>query len=372
MGSLHGVLAPPHTEIARSTREAALESHPYLVTHLERPGRSGGGPGEAPAVVDWLKRGALTQDPPSLYVLQQRRGGRTHRFVVGEVGAEDDDRVLPHEATMEHAVRARAERLLAVRVDSEPLLLVDAEAGPGDASGSTSGLSSLVHRAVLEGHHVAATRGDNVGQVDVWRLDPSATVDELRWAVGSRRWLIGDGHHRWAAARQLNVAPRGSRAVLAAFAVPGEHPLEVAALHRVAPAGSGKSLAGAEQVRPLLSTDAETLLRRLASLREPDCLLIEGGTAAVLHTPGRSSSAWGAAAWVDEALATAGVPGHLVSYVASAGAAIERRRRGSTVILLPTPQVRDIVTAVATGGSMGRKSTSFQPKPLAGTVLRLR
>ncbi len=374
VGPLHGVLAPPHTEIARPRREAALESHPYLVTHLERPEYSGAGAGEEPAVVDWLRRGALVQDPPSLYVLQQRRAGRTHCFLLGEVDVEDGGPVLPHEATMEHAVRTRAERLLAVRVDSEPLLLVDAGAGPDRAAGPAADIGALVRRAVLGGHHVAATSSDSIGQVDLWRLDPGTVVDELRWAVGSQQWLIGDGHHRWATARRAAAAtaPGTSTAVLAALAVPGEHPLDLTALHRVVPAGAGRALLGGEHVDALPSAEAETLVQRLASLREPTCILLEAGTASVLHTPGRSSAAWGVAAWVDEALATSDVPTHLVSYVAGARSAIERGHRGATVILLPPPRLRDIITTAAGGGSMGRKSTSFHPKPLGGAVLRLR
>ena len=372
VGPLDAVMAPPHTELDKRERERALAAAPYLVTHLERPEYAGTGADGVPAVLRWVERGALVQDPPALYVLQQQHIGRTHRFLLGElqVGPGADDRVLPHEATIEDAVVSRAARLRAVAVDSEPVLLVDA--GTNHASIRNHDGHALADAAEAPEHlgdHVLHARGPRVA-VDVWRLEEPTLIAALCAAVGARQWIIGDGHHRWAAVRRTVLAPHPG-AVLAAFHLPGSTPLDVLALHRVAPSAAAASLLAAPGVVLEHTGSAHQAPDLLAALREPEALVLHRGAASVLRTPGTTQDATGTAAWVDRTLVEAGLTDDSIRYVSDTERAVASALNG-TAVLLPAPRWEDIATTTTGGRLMGRKATSYRPKPLAGAVLRLR
>ncbi|NAZ87935.1 DUF1015 family protein [Kineococcus indalonis] len=374
VGPLDAVVAPPHTEIDRAEREQALAASPYLVTHLERPEYAGADVSGAPAVVQWLRRGALVQDPPALYVLQQVHGGRTHRFLVGElhVGTGTDDRVFPHEATIEDAVVSRAARLEAVGVDSEPVLLVDAGAVPGaDPRHVGDVLAGAAGDPGRLGDHVAHADGPR-GPIDVWRLEEPEVVAILCAAVGARRWIIGDGHHRWVAVRRTAARSQRSGAVLAALHLPGPAPLDVLALHRLAPRWAVLQLLTAPGTVRSPARPVEQVDELLASLHEPDALVLDGATVVVLRTPGAVANAVGTAAWVDEVLARAGVPEPEVRYESDTLRAVAAATQGMAAVLLPGPRWQDITAIITSGRLMGRKATSYRPKPIAGAVLRLR
>ncbi|WP_432574042.1 DUF1015 family protein [Kineococcus sp. SYSU DK005] len=372
VGPLDAVMAPPHTELDKHERERALAVAPYLVTHLERPEYAGTRTDGVPAVLRWVERGALVQDPPALYVLQQQHAGRTHRFLLGElqVGPGADDRVLPHEATIEDAVVSRAARLRAVAVDSEPVLLVDA----GTAHASTRNhegraLADAAGTPERLGDHVLRARGQRVS-VDVWRLEEPTLVAALCAAVGARRWIIGDGHHRWAAVRRTVLGPHPG-AVLAAFHLPGSTPLDVLALHRLAPSGAAARLLAAPDVVLEHTGPVRQAPDLLAGLREPRALVLHEGTASVLRTPGNTQDATGTAAWVDHTLVEAGIADDSIRYVSDTERAVTGAVNG-TAVLLSAPRWEDIAASTTGGRLMGRKATSYRPKPLAGAVLRLR
>ncbi|WP_432487168.1 DUF1015 family protein [Kineococcus sp. SYSU DK018] len=374
VGPLRNVLAPPHTETGRTAREAAMRSAPHLVTHLERPEYAPQGEDGGPTVLTWLHSGVLLQDPPALYVLQQRTGGLSHRFLVGElrVTGAADDRVRAHEATMEHAVRTRIRRLEATAVDSEPVLLVDAGPVVAEDLNGTSFLTRLVRAAVQSADHVISTPGPGGTDIDLWRVTEGDAIARLSWAVGGRRWIIGDGHHRHEAARRLARQSPGVTGVLTAMSLPGDAALEVSALHRVVPRGAGRHLLDAGNRQRRNGGTSEAALADLASLSEPDCLVVEDSAVTHLRTAGRTATAVGVAAWVDEILMLGGVPDQVVDYVRDPRAALARGIDGSTAVLLPAPDFEHVVTVTSEGGLLGRKATSFNPKPVAGAVLRLR
>jgi len=358
-------VAPPHTDLGPALRAARLSSSPYTVTHLERPEYS---PGDGPAVQRWLAAGALAEDEPGYYVVRQRReDGREHRFLLASliVGPETDARVHPHESVIPEAVASRVERLQATGVDSEPVLLVD------EAGGHTA---RLVASAEEVGAHVASGRTTAASPValDVWHLADPDVVEGITLDMGRHDLLIADGHHRFAAVRQLATATGVHERLLVAVSDQRTWPLELLSLHRVAPVEAWEPLLDAAIAVEESDPEPTAVLATLRSLPVEWIVLVADGRAATLRTDPSIAPGAGAGAWVDTVLARAGVDDRKVRYEPDAGAALTRRGPESLGALIPRPSLADVRSVVDHGGHMGRKTTSFRPKPLAGTVLRRR
>ncbi|NAZ81805.1 DUF1015 family protein [Kineococcus sp. R8] len=364
-GPLGSLVAPPHTELGPSLRSARLASSPYTVTHLERPEYS---PGDGPAVRRWLAEGALVEDEPGYYVVRQRReDGREHRFLLAAllVGPETDGRVHPHESTIPEAVVSRVERLRATGVDSEPVLLVD------DAGGHTA---RLVASAEELGAHVATGRTTAAAplSLDVWHLRDPAVVESITVDMSRHDLLIADGHHRFAAVREMARASGATQRLLVAVGDQRSWPLDLVSLHRVAPIGAWDALLAAACEVEEVDAEPAAVLTVLRGLSDPWVVLAGADRALCLRTDPTLAAGAGAGAWVDTVLAGSGLEDRTVRYEPDAGAALHRRPADSLGVLIPRPTLAGVRAVVDRGGHMGRKTTSFRPKPLAGTVLRLR
>ncbi|GAB3469157.1 DUF1015 family protein [Kineococcus endophyticus] len=352
-GPLDRLLAPPHTELDKTRRAAFLASSPYVVTHLERPEYGGS---TSPLVLDWLNRGVLLQDPASFYVVRQPgvSSGARH-FLLGTLTVtRDDPRVHPHEGVFEQAVVARLQRLEATMVDSEPVLVVDSDPWP----------VPWTDPAPL-GHHVLGAGG-----VDVWRIRDPQVVEALAEASRTHRFLIADGHHRYAAA--VLAAHRSGRPqdLLVAVAAESAEPVDLRALHRIVPARAAQSVLDAATRRRRLVGDHSVLARVQASLGADQAVVVQSSGAEVVEGP-PADGASGAGAFVDAAIRAGGTPNDLVQYQGDLDVVLDAVG-GHAAVLLPHPTVRRLNRLVQAGGLMGRKTTWFRPKPLAGTVLRLR
>lgn len=364
-GPLGSLVAPPHTDLGPALRSARLSSSPYTVTHLERPEYA---PGEGPAVRRWLADGAVAEDDPGYYVVRQRReDGREHRFLLAAllVGPDTDGRVHPHESTIPEAVASRVERLTATGVDSEPVLVVD------DAGGHTA---RLVAHAEDLGHHVATGRtgGPAPIAIDVWHLTEPAAVEGITLDMSRHELLIADGHHRFAAVRRMAETTGVPERLLVAVSDQRTWPLDLVSLHRVAPVEHWDALVAAATAVDDCDADTASVTAALRGLPDGGVVLVRDGRAVLLGTdPGLAPGA-GAGAWVDTVLARAGVDDRKVRYEPDLNAALTRRSPDALAVLIPRPSLGDVRSVVDRGGHMGRKTTSFRPKPLAGTVLRLR
>ncbi|WP_369054018.1 DUF1015 family protein [Kineococcus terrestris] len=372
VGDLGSVLAPPHTDLPRAARAARLQASPWAVTRLERPEND---PAPGRAVDRWLAEGALVQDEPSLYVVRQRRAGAEHRFLLASlrVDADTGARVHPHEAVFPDVVRSRRERLRETGVDSEPVLLVHGGGAPA--------ATELVRAAERHGHPVVgAVTSDGGGvrvAVDVWRLDDEDVVRRVTEDLRDVDLVVADGHHRYAAVRAEFEATGVPQELLVAVVDDQAHPLALRPLHRSVPARAVPVLrALAVDVREVrggpLSDPADAARLTARELTgELDALLVTSTGACLLSFTDGGVEA-GAGARVDEALVRAGVEPESVRFTADTGSALAAVSEEVAVVLLPSVPLSRIAATVRGGRLLGRKTTSFAPKPLAGAVLRLR
>lgn len=357
-GPLGSLLAPPHTELDRASRTALLASSPYVVTHLERPDYDSG-PGQA--VTRWISEGALVQDAPGLYVVRQEQDGRVQHFLLGRLDVTaDDDRVHPHEGVFEQAVAARLDRLEDTGVDSEPVLVVDSDPWPLRWTDPGS-LGRRVEEA-----------DDARSHVEVWYLDEPDVVARLSAASAEHRFLIADGHHRHAAVLRAAQRDGAARSLLVAVADDATEPVDLRALHRIVPNSAAQEvLRRAPRRRDVTVQDAEALTRMTDALGFDQALVVTDGTTVVIECPPAAGTTVGSGAWTDAVVRSCGTSSSDVRYRPDA-AAIWEGLGDRGAVFLPKPRVGVLQEIVRRGGMLGRKTTSFRPKPLAGTVLRLR
>ncbi|NAZ76802.1 DUF1015 family protein [Kineococcus sp. T13] len=364
-GPLASLVAPPHTELGKAARAAFLASSPYVVTHLERP--EYGGALHGPTVHRWLEDGVLVQDAPSLYVVRQVHAGRSRHFLLAELQVlPGDDRVHAHEGVFEQAVEARAHRLQETGVDSEPVLVVTSGSWPlrwaGDAA--AAGIGTLV----------SSTSGTPAGDLvlEVWRLEAPDVLAALSTASAAHELLIADGHHRYVAVQRLAERTGRPQRLLVALGDEQVEPVDVRPLHRLLPGSAATVLRKAAPPRRRLPVqDVQQLHALAAGLEEHDALLFADGHAEVLRTPLRTGGAVGSGAWVDAVVRTAGVAAEDVLFESELEV-VWRQRHEVAAAVLPRLDLLALQRIVHSGALVGRKTTSFRPKPLAGAVLRLR
>jgi uncharacterized protein (DUF1015 family) len=392
--------------------ERLLAASPYNVVRLILPAD---GAAAAALLREWRDGGVLAADPvPALYVYEQRADGWVQRGLVGLV-AVGTDAVLPHEDVMPGPVAGRRELMKATRSNLEPILLV------------YNGGSGVDEHGVDEhgvDEHGADGRGGPVGPGDASRLvdliadgqAPAACVvtgDGIRhrlWAVtdpgaqaaieadlGRRTALIADGHHRYAAYRELRAEMRGAGAGAGpwdyglAFLVDTDaYPLRLGSIHRVLPrldpADAVRLAAGAFTVTPVA---AEEALGRLdgAGASGTAFLLVGNDSYSLLTEPDEGQvaaamPAWSSARWraldasVLQELLLAGLwsirdneRDVLISHDAAEAVAMAEASGGTAVICNPMP-LAAVMDIAAHGEKVPRKSTSFGPKPRTGLVLR--
>ena len=356
-GPLGTLLAPPHTELDKVARRAVLAGSRYAVTHLERPEYRGpADPADGPAVLSWLGDGALLQDAPSVYVLSQRAGGLEHRFLLAAltVGPDHDHRTLAHEDTIPEALVSRVARLRATAVDSEPVLVVATSAGS---------LGNVLSAPERHGHLVVDGSATGV-EVRLWRVDDPTVLAELQRSTGDAHLLIADGHHRYAAVRRMAQESGHDEQVLVAVADQATHPVDLVALHRVLPGDHAVDVAlAAGRVRRVPEDGARKLA---ADLTAHEFLVVAGDDAFVVVGDGPDVGGR-----VDARLSALGVDPGRIRYVADPDE-VWRHRSAGTIVLMPRPEIDSVLAWARSGRLMGRKTTSFRPKPLAGAVLRLR
>ena len=149
--------------------------------------------------------GILTPDPePSIYVYEQRLpDGLLQRGVLALVGVGDpaSSGISPHEDVLPGPVRDRRDLMAATRANLEPIFLV--YEGGSAARGSTSWLTDHVARA--RPPVVTAETPDGITH-RLWRLADPAEHAAIAADLATRTALIADGHHRYAAYRELQDA----------------------------------------------------------------------------------------------------------------------------------------------------------------------
>ncbi len=231
VGGLANVTSPPYDVIGPGTLGQLLAASPYNVVRLILPGVTPGevapvevaaddaAPGEIAAGLlrDWLTEGTLAvDDTPAFYVYEQRGDGWVQRGLIGLVKV-GTDAVHPHEGVMPGPVAGRRELMEKTRSNLEPILLIyngGTRAGPAGGPvdhavpGDASRLTDLAadSQAPLE----CAVTDDGVTH-RLWAVTDPAVQAAIAADLATRTALIADGHHRYAAYRELREQEHSGR-----------------------------------------------------------------------------------------------------------------------------------------------------------------
>ena len=344
---------------------------------------------------EWRDEGLMTLDEqPALYVYEQRvpdgpdGPGALQRGLIGAMrlpNPADGGPVHPHEDVVDAVVQDRRSLMYALGANPEPILL--AYQGEGAAS-------ALVERtAEQEAPLVEATGVDGVRH-RMWAVSDAAQLAAVAEDLAGREALIADGHHRYAAYRELAALGRaGTEHGLALLVNTERHPLRVRGIHRWLPdLPAAHAVHEAEQwftverveggyrgaLEALEATDRDAVA--LAVVAGHDAWLLTDPDPKLLaeHVPQDRPEAWRRldATVLHHALAVGvwSIPdtAQSIRYDHDARSAVTEayRHSGIAVLLRPVPEAT-VHELAAAGVMLPRKSTSFSPKPATGLVLRL-
>jgi uncharacterized protein (DUF1015 family) len=433
VGGLANVTSPPYDVIGPGSLERLLAASPYNVVRLILPAGAPGGaaPGgtasgevasdeaasdEAAAwrLHDWLAEGVLAVDEsPGLYVYEQRAAGWVQRGLIGLV-AVGTDAVHPHEGVMAGPVAGRRELMKKTRSNLEPILLVynggagfgghgtvagGHEAGAGEHGGlaGTGDASRLTDLTADAQTPLACAVTDDGVTHRLWAVTDPDTQAAIAADLATRTALIADGHHRYAAYRELRAemsdadGDSGAWDYGLAFLVDAdEYPLRLGAIHRVLPRLSlTEAVSRASEAFTVTAVTEETAFDRLTAAGESGTAFLlagEGGYWLLTDPDQRqveaampvgSSPRWRALdASVMQELLLAQLwsikdneRDVLISHDAAEAVRMAADAGGTAVICNPMP-LAAVMDIAAHGEKVPRKSTSFGPKPRTGLVLR--
>ena len=320
-GPLETLVAPPYDVITDEQREELQARSPYNVVRLTLPDSE---EDAARELEDWRAEGALVEEPPAVWALEQDYVGpdgiaRMRFGIVGSLKVEpyETGTVLPHERTHAGPKEGRLRLLRATRAQLEPIFLLYDGPAPVERPDRDPDLE-------VEG-------------AKLWRLDDPTIVR----AFDDKQLLIADGHHRYETA--------------IAFAEEEGTP------------------ASAQMLVVLVSTDDPGLeifpTHRLFS--EPRHLEGNGAGGAEVTEVTRDGSrvVHGPEGMLDVQLVdTLGHDG--ISYTADAAEAERRVRDGEAAVayLLRPTRIEDVFAHARRGEVLPQKTTYFFPKLISGLL----
>lgn len=415
VSDLAGVTSPPYDVIAHDIEAQLIAADPHNIVRLILPhaaGPPGGGRYHraARALRQWQDERVLVADPaPGLYVYEQVRpapgdaGEVLQRGLIGGLGLRppEDRVILPHEDVMPGPVTGRRELMEATKANLEPIfLLYDGGHPPGAAT-------QLVEAVAASEPPLAEALTEDGLRHRLWAVTDPAQLAAVAADLAPRQALIADGHHRYAAYRQLQARRRDAGCGagpwdygLALLVDSAAYPPRIGAIHRVLPGLSPDKAVdlakGAFCVTPQPggSRDLAAALAALhqAAVAGPAFLVAGGaadeGTAYLLTDPdpvqaeaampdGLSATWRGLGYAVLQQLLITQLWGlrdddrsvQIVHNDASTAIA-EAGRSGGTAVICAPMSAAEVYTVAANGERVPRKSTSFGPKPRTGLVIR--
>jgi uncharacterized protein (DUF1015 family) len=426
VSGLAEVTSPPYDVIAADTETQLMASDPHNVVRLILPRHESGKPGSpyddaAADLARWLADGILVADSePALYVYEQAAHGPGAAGepgqaggpgAAGEPGQADEPAVmqrgligalslrppsagivLPHENVAPGPVAGRRQLMEATQANLEPIfLLYDGGNGPA---------GKLVAEVATGQPPIAEAWTPDGVRHRLWAIADPGQLAAVAEDLAPRTALIADGHHRYAAYRQLQerMRPEGPGpwdSGLALLVDSAAYPPRLGAIHRLIvgmlPDVAAKLAAAAFCVRelPAGSADLEGALAELAeaSTRGVAFLLTGAGHAYLLSDPDPGllrSAVPDEPADLWQRLPGAVLDGLLlprlwgiddddrsVQAVHDAAAAVQAAESGGTAVLCCPMSAEQVYRVAALGKRVPRKSTSFGPKPRTGLVLRL-
>jgi uncharacterized protein (DUF1015 family) len=414
ISGLAEVTSPPYDVIASENEDQLLAADPHNVVRIIRPRHPAGQPGSSAqdAAADlrhWLSDGILLPDAtPALYVYEQFIAGldgqpdRLQRGLIGgvELVPREAGIVQPHEAVAPGPVAGRLLLMEATQANLEPIFLLydGAAAGTGPSAATRIVTEIAGTRAPL----AQATTADGIRH-RLWAVTDPAELDEIAADLKPRTALIADGHHRYAAYRELQRRRQeaGDGAGpwdfgLALLVDSAAYPPQLGAIHRVIPGLDARQAAeqagGAFRIRELPggTVDRAALLAELAAAEKAGVgfVLAGDGRAWLLTDPDPDRLAEAMADLPPEPwrrLAGAVLQRLLmdriwrisddeatVSAVHDPAAAVREADElgGATAVLCSPMSAADVYAVAAQDRIVPRKSTSFGPKPRSGLVIR--
>ena len=269
VSGLAEVTSPPYDVIFGDKEDQLMAADPHNVVRLILPRPVPGRPGEeyhdaAESLRQWQDEHILVTDPaPALYLYEQSAAsgpepGWVQRGLIGAIRLVPPEAgiVLPHEDVAPGPVAGRLALMEATQANLEPIfLLYDSlgatpagEAVPNPCNGAVGATAKII----------AQIAGSCEGSSPREPLISTCTPDGLRhklWAItepdelaaiaddlGPRQALIADGHHRYAAYRQLQARRRQAGDGpgpwdygLALLVDSASYPPQIGAIHRVIP-----------------------------------------------------------------------------------------------------------------------------------------
>jgi uncharacterized protein (DUF1015 family) len=394
------VISPPYDMIdpERARRLASGDAHNIvrvILPELDEPDPRLRYRRAARTLRDWRDEGLLALDPePALYVYEQLDAQGPDRSVQrGLIGAlllpsdESISPIHPHEDVVGVVVQDRRSLMYALGANPEPILLT--YQGGGAAS-------DLVERIAEDAaaEPVVDVRTEDGMRHRLWAVTAPEDVAAVADDLAGRQALIADGHHRYAAYRELAELGRpGSEHGLALLVDSSRHPLRVRGIHRWLPdLRAEPALRKAEEwftVRPL-DGGYKAALQALEQLPAGRIgfAVVDGHKAWLLsdpdekllaeHVPTDRPEAWRR---LDATVLHYALAGGVWSVPDTAdhirydhdprSAVTEAYRHAGIAVLLRPVAEATVLELAAAGQMMPRKSTSFSPKPATGLVLRL-
>ncbi|HET6373477.1 MAG TPA: DUF1015 domain-containing protein, partial [Candidatus Polarisedimenticolia bacterium] len=198
------VVAPPYDVISAEKAAQLRARDPHNIVHIDLPEGEGASryARAASLLSQWSDDGVLARDAtPALYACSHRyavRGmpERTRWGILALVRIEEDGSgiILPHERVMDSPRRDRLELTAAARTQLSPIFFFYSD--PEGAISAT--LEATTNRPADRW-----ASPDGVGDVRLWRLGDPDVVGRICGSFAGRKLWIADGHHRYAAAREL-------------------------------------------------------------------------------------------------------------------------------------------------------------------------
>ncbi|HLQ54225.1 MAG TPA: DUF1015 domain-containing protein [Streptosporangiaceae bacterium] len=409
VSGLAEVTSPPYDVIAHDIEDQLIAADPHNVVRLILPRSAAGPPGEnyqdaARTLRQWQDERILVPDQvPGLYVYEQALPGRSGALQRGLIGAlrlipPEAGTVLPHEDVVPGPVTGRRQLMEATQANLEPIFLL--------YDGSRPGAATRLAEDVATGREplVEALTEDAVRH-RLWAVTGPAEIAAVAADLAPRQALIADGHHRYAAYRQLQERRRARAGRggpwdygLALLVDSAAYPPRIGAIHRVIPGLAPATAVGLAKaafcVRPLPggTQDMPAALGALSQAARNGgvAFLVAGGGEAHLLSepdpvqldaampPGRSPRWRGLAASVLQELLMTRVWGvrddersvRIVHHDAALAVRAADQAPGGTAVICTALSAADVYAVAANGERVPRKSTSFGPKPRTGLVIR--
>ena len=205
------VLCPPYDLITPQIQRELMDRHPLNVIHLEAgegldwsEDPAGRYAETAERFEQWLREGVLRQDEEPGFYLQRHgftlNGQERWRLgLIACVGIEDYEtrQVLPHEFTEAPAIRDRVRLMESVAANISPIMSLYRD--------SDGELRSLFDRLTATRPEVDAM-DDYGSHTTLWRISEPADVAAISRFFEIRPVFLADGHHRYEASRQYQLA----------------------------------------------------------------------------------------------------------------------------------------------------------------------